>query len=96
MKDWLPGLVPSPLNETTCLYTSTADEDFILDQRGPIIVCSACSGHGAKFAPWLGDQAAKLAAGDGTVEDRFRLDRPGARWLMKRRAAETYLTGRYQ
>jgi monomeric sarcosine oxidase len=75
VQDWLPGLVSSPLNETTCLYTSTADEDFVLDQRGPIIVCSACSGHGAKFAPWLGDQAAKLAAGDGTVEDRFRLDR---------------------
>jgi monomeric sarcosine oxidase len=75
VEDWLPGLVPAPLNETTCLYTTTADRDFILDQRGPIIVCSACSGHGAKFAPWLGDQAAKLAAGDGTVEDRFRLDR---------------------
>ncbi len=75
VQDWLPGLVASPLNETTCLYTSTADEDFVLDQSGPIIVCSACSGHGAKFAPWLGDQAARLAAGDGTVEDRFRLDR---------------------
>ena len=29
------------------------DEDFVLDRRGPIIVCSACSGHGAKFAPWV-------------------------------------------
>ena len=38
---------------------------------------SACSGHGAKFAPWLGMQVAKLAAGDGTVLERFRLDRPG-------------------
>jgi sarcosine oxidase len=40
-------------------------------------VCSACSGHGAKFAPWLGTQVAKLAAGDGTVLEQFRLDRPG-------------------
>ncbi len=73
---WLPGLVPEPFNETTCLYTNTADEDFVLDRYGRIIVCSACSGHGAKFAPWLGTQVARLAAGDGTVEERFRLDRP--------------------
>ena len=77
VKSWLPGLVPEPFNETTCLYTTTADEDFILDRRGTIIVSSACSGHGAKFAPWLGMQVAKLAAGDGTVLERFRLDRPG-------------------
>jgi monomeric sarcosine oxidase len=77
VKSWLPGLVPEPCNETTCLYTTTADEDFVLDRRGAIIVCSACSGHGAKFAPWLGMQVAKLAAGDGTVVERFRLDRPG-------------------
>jgi monomeric sarcosine oxidase len=75
--DWLPGLVPEPFNETTCLYTNTADKDFVLDRRGRIIICSACSGHGAKFAPWLGTQVARLAAGDGTVEERFRLDRPG-------------------
>ncbi|HTT89116.1 MAG TPA: FAD-dependent oxidoreductase [Acidimicrobiales bacterium] len=74
---WLPGLVPEPFNEATCLYTNTADEDFVLDRCGRVIVCSACSGHGAKFAPWLGTQAAKLAAGDGAVETRFRLDRPG-------------------
>jgi monomeric sarcosine oxidase len=75
VKYWLPGLVPEPFNETTCLYTTTADEDFVLDQRGAIIVCSACSGHGAKFAPWLGAQAAALAAGEGTVQERFRIDR---------------------
>ncbi len=77
VRDWLPGLVPEPFNEATCLYTTTADEDFVLDRRGAIIVCSACSGHGAKFAPWLGSRAASLAAGDGTVLERFRVDRPG-------------------
>jgi sarcosine oxidase len=75
VQEWLPGLVPEPFNETTCLYTSTADEDFVLDRSGPIIVCSACSGHGAKFAPWVGTEAAKLAAGTGVVRDRFQLDR---------------------
>jgi len=76
VRDWLPGLVPEPFNETTCLYTTTADEDFVLDRRGPLVVCSACSGHGAKFAPWLGVQAARLAAKDGFGPLRFRLDRP--------------------
>jgi sarcosine oxidase len=77
VKEWLPGLVAEPFNEATCLYTTTADEDFILDQVGPVIVCSACSGHGAKFAPWLGDQAARLATGEGTVQARFKLGRAG-------------------
>ena len=76
VKQWLPGLVPEPFNEATCLYTSTPDLDFVLDQSGPLVICSACSGHAAKFAPWLGMEAAKLAAGVGTVHDRFRLDRP--------------------
>jgi glycine/D-amino acid oxidase-like deaminating enzyme len=80
VKEWLPGLVPEPFNEATCLYTTTADKDFVLDQRGPLIICSACSGHGAKFAPWLGVQAAQLAAGEGAVYIRFRLDRPGLVW----------------
>jgi monomeric sarcosine oxidase len=50
----LPGLETTPVNEMTCLYTSTASEDFLLDRRGPFVLASACSGHGAKFAPLLG------------------------------------------
>ena len=74
VKDRLPGLEPVPLNETTCLYTATDDEDFILDRVGSLVVCSACSGHGAKFAPLIGELAADLCAGrTGRVPDRFRL-----------------------
>jgi monomeric sarcosine oxidase len=76
VRGWLPGLVPEPFHETTCLYTSTADEDFVLDRRGPVVVCSACSGLGAKFAPWIGMEATRLAAG-GEPQPRFRLARPG-------------------
>ena len=62
-----------PLNETTCLYTSTDDEDFLLDRVEPIVVCSPCSGHGAKFAPLIGELAADLCAGRADrVPDRFR------------------------
>lgn len=73
VKRWLPGLDPTPRGEATCLYTSTPSEDFILDRVGPLVVCSPCSGHGAKFAPLIGELATDLLLGDGTVPDRFRL-----------------------
>jgi glycine/D-amino acid oxidase-like deaminating enzyme len=76
VRDCLPGLEPVPLNETTCLYTSTDNEDFLLDRVGPVVVCSPCSGHGAKFAPLIGELAADLClGGDDRVPDRFRLSR---------------------
>jgi monomeric sarcosine oxidase len=71
--DRLPGLGPEPVGEVTCLYTSTASEDFILDRQGPFVICSACSGHGAKFAPLTGEIAADLACGGTPPESRFTL-----------------------
>jgi sarcosine oxidase len=74
VKEWLPGLEPVPHSETTCLYTATDTEDFILDRVGPLVVCSTCSGHGAKFAPLIGELAADLCIGrSDRVPDRFRL-----------------------
>jgi sarcosine oxidase len=60
---WLPGLAPDPVSEVTCLYTNTVNEDFVLDRVGPIVVASACSGHGFKFAPLIGIMVADLAEG---------------------------------
>jgi sarcosine oxidase len=45
------------------MYTTTADESFVLERRGRIVVGSPCSGHGFKFAPAIGEQLAKLALG---------------------------------
>ena len=45
----------------TCLYTNTADEEFVLERHGRIVVGSACSGHGFKFAPAVGRTLAALA-----------------------------------
>jgi sarcosine oxidase len=73
VRRWLPGLVPEPYAETTCLYTSTSNEDFVLDRVGPVVACSPCSGHGAKFAPLIGRMAADLATGDTGPEPRFTL-----------------------
>jgi sarcosine oxidase len=52
---------PEPVAVETCIYTSTPDADFVLERHGPIVVCSACSGHGFKFAPAVGRRAAELA-----------------------------------
>jgi monomeric sarcosine oxidase len=71
----LPGLNSQPVNEFTCLYTWTPSEDFILDRQGPFVIASACSGHGAKFAPLLGEIAADLAAGIPSPDLRFTLAR---------------------
>jgi sarcosine oxidase len=71
----LPGLDPVPAAETTCLYTSTDNEDFVIDRVGPLVICSPCSGHGAKFAPLIGELAADLATGSpvSAVPPRFGL-----------------------
>ena len=54
-------LEPDPAFVETCLYTSTEDERFLVERRGPIVVCSACSGHGFKFAPVLGNRLQAFA-----------------------------------
>ncbi len=71
VRAWLPGLEPTPRSETTCLYTRTPSEDFLLDRVGPIVVCSPCSGHGAKFAPLVGEYVADLVEGHEGVPERF-------------------------
>ena len=73
VRDRFRGLEPEPVGEVTCLYTSTPNEDFIFDRYGPFVVCSPCSGHGAKFAPLAGEIAADLACGGASPERRFTL-----------------------
>jgi sarcosine oxidase len=83
VRRWLPGLEPTPRAETTCLYTATPTEDFLLDRVDDLVVCSPCSGHGAKFAPLIGELVADLVTGAGSgagadaadepVPERFRL-----------------------
>ncbi len=73
VRRYLPGLVPEPYAETTCLFTNTPGEDFVIDTADGVTVLSPCSGHGAKFAPVLGELAADAATGAGPVPDRFRV-----------------------
>ena len=74
----LPGLEPEPLSATSCLFTMTPDEDFVLDRvavgGGGVVIASACSGHGAKFAPLTGVMVADLVEG-AAPEPRFAFRR---------------------
>ena len=54
-------------------FTNTPEEDFILDRRGPITVCSPCSGHGFKFVPTIGKITAELALGGKQTTPQWQL-----------------------
>jgi sarcosine oxidase len=56
-----PGVDADPVATDTCVYTTTPDQTFVLDRRGRVVVGSACSGHGFKFAPAVGRRLAELA-----------------------------------
>lgn len=54
----------TPLATSVCLYTSTPDQHFLLDahpNHANVIIASACSGHGFKLSPAMGEAAADLA-----------------------------------
>jgi sarcosine oxidase len=77
----MPGITGEILETTSCRYTMTPDEDFIIDvhpEHRQIVFASPCSSHGFKFAPVVGQMLADLAV-NGTTSypiARFRLDRP--------------------
>ena len=51
---------------TVCMYTNTADEHFWIarDSRNArVLIASACSGHGFKFSPVIGEVLADLVEG---------------------------------
>jgi monomeric sarcosine oxidase len=56
-----PDADPNPVAAETCVYTTTADEHFILERRGRVVIGSPCSGHGFKFAPAVGSRLAQMA-----------------------------------
>ena len=51
----------------------TNDSHFLLDRRGPVVVCSPCSGHGFKFTPILGALIADVALGGDPWASEWRL-----------------------
>jgi sarcosine oxidase len=57
----LPRVDARPIRAETCIYTNVEDDRFVCERRGRYVIGSACSGHGFKFAPAVGELLAKLA-----------------------------------
>jgi sarcosine oxidase len=77
----LPGLADAGIVESSvCTFTNTPDRDFIVDfhpDYPQVLVSSACSGHGFKFASALGEVHADLLTTGISRFDLspFRIDR---------------------
>lgn len=80
---YAPGGFGALRDSAPCFYTSTADQHFAI---GPlpwspnIILVAACSGHGFKFAPAIGEAVSQMARGEPTAlpMDVFDVGRLGA------------------
>lgn len=76
----LRGLGERPTRSAACVYTVTPDAGFIVDAvpgAPAILAVSACSGHGFKHAPALGEAIAQKLAGKApsTSLEPFALSR---------------------
>ncbi len=77
---YLPAAAGPVRRLSTCIYTSTPDQDFVIDQLPSdprVVVASPCSGHGFKFSILIGQILADLATTGATPHDitRFSLSR---------------------
>jgi sarcosine oxidase len=67
VSDWiarrLPRVDATPLRVETCIYTNVDQERFVCERHARYVVGSACSGHGFKFAPAVGEILADLCNG---------------------------------
>ncbi len=73
------------IKEINCIYTSTPDMDYIIDflpnTNQKIIICSACSGHGFKFGPVVGEIIKKLFNEECEPIKQFKIERFGNCYL---------------
>lgn len=74
-RTWLPGVDADSFEAVSCTYTTTPDEDFVLDRIGPVVIGAGFSGHGFKFTPVIGRMLADLATGTRPVPEIFRATR---------------------
>ena len=68
----LPDVGRRCLRTATCLYTATPDAKFVIDYAGSarnMLFASACSGHGFKHSPAVGEALAQKALGLTTTID---------------------------
>jgi sarcosine oxidase len=80
VQEFFPGANGAIVRSSTCIFTNTADEHFIIDRLPDVpeaLVVSACSGHGFKFCSVIGEIVADLVAEGGTRHNLslFQLNR---------------------
>jgi sarcosine oxidase len=80
IKALLPG-VQRTGRGVSCVYTMSRDESFLIGQSREldgVVYASACSGHGFKFAPGIGEVLAQLAVDGRSAVDvsAFGPERP--------------------
>jgi len=76
----LPSLSGPLLRTEVCMYTNTPDEHFVIDYHPDlpqVVIASACSGHGFKFAAVIGEIVSALVTEGKTQFDisPFRISR---------------------
>lgn len=67
----LPQHNPDPVRMARCLYTVTPDENFLIApsaRHERVLMFSACSGHGFKYAPVFGELAQEWLEGNLSPE----------------------------
>jgi sarcosine oxidase len=72
LERYFPDGAGPAIQLTTCLYTNTPDEHFIVDRHPDhhqVLLLSPCSGHGYKFCPVIGEIAADLIINGTTTQD---------------------------
>jgi sarcosine oxidase len=80
IKPRMPDVSACCLRTATCLYTVTPDAKFVIDyadEHQNIVFASACSGHGFKHSPAVGEALAQRALGQPSRIDLspFALER---------------------
>jgi sarcosine oxidase len=83
MLEHLPDAAGEVIHAKTCLYSNTKNHDFLLDWHSKltpegsskVLIASPCSGHGFKFAPFIGELLADMVMGQ---VNEFQLERFGA------------------
>ena len=80
MRRWMRVEHVRPTESAVCLYTVTADFDFIIDRHPSVnglLIAGGFSGHGSKFSILIGEIMADLVTHGTTPHaiDRFRLNR---------------------
>mmetsp|Transcript_18999 Transcript_18999/g.48227 ORF Transcript_18999/g.48227 Transcript_18999/m.48227 type:complete len:460 (+) Transcript_18999:2973-4352(+) len=93
VRQYFPGADGKLLARSTCMFTNTPDNHFIIDRhpRHPqVLLCSACSGHGFKMASGVGqllaehvEQESNPAEHEELKLHRINPDRPGHAELLR-------------